>query len=89
MGDPTSCANSDSAAFRYALLDNRYRNIFVRVIVVYDQDRLGDEYVAFDVNLVLGRYDAIGADGAIVLNHNHWLTGGVVCGRVEPRALSQ
>ncbi|MGB7727495.1 MAG: hypothetical protein WBL50_05650 [Candidatus Acidiferrum sp.] len=89
MGDPASLANSDSSALRYTLLDNRYRDVFVRVIVVYDQDRLGDEHVTFDVNLVLGRNDAISANGAIVLNHNHRLTGGDVGGWVKPCALSQ
>ena len=89
MSDPRSLANSDSAALRHTLLDNRHRYILIRVIVVYDQDRLGNQYITFDVNQVLGRYDAIGANGAIVLNHNRWLTGGVVGGRVEPRALSQ
>ncbi len=88
MGDPASLPNSNSAALRYALLDNRYGDIFVRVIVVYDQDRLGDEYVTFDVDEVLGGNNAVGAYVAIVLNHNRGIPFGVVVGDVEPRAFS-
>ncbi|MGD0965402.1 MAG: hypothetical protein ABSA57_16050 [Candidatus Acidiferrales bacterium] len=39
-------ANSDSAARRNALLDNWYCDIFISVIVIHNQDRLGDEHIA-------------------------------------------
>lgn len=89
MSDPTSLANSDSAALCNTLIDNRRVDIFVRVIVVHNQDVLGDKHIAFDVDQVLGRYDAIGAYGAVVLNHNQGLPFGVVGGGIEPRAPSQ
>jgi hypothetical protein len=88
MGDPGSLANSDSAAFRNALLDDRHIDIFILVIVVHNQDRLGDEHVVFNVNLVLGGYNAVGADGAIVLNYDRGLTFGILVGDIEPRAPS-
>lgn len=88
MGNPTSCANSDSAAFRYALLDNRYRNIFVCVIVVYDQDRLGNEHIALYIDLVFGRNNAVGAYVAVFLNYNRGIPCAVLVGDVEPRAFS-
>jgi hypothetical protein len=50
MGDPRSLANSDSAALRKTLVDNWYREIFVRVIVVHNDDLLADEHIMFQVD---------------------------------------
>jgi len=81
-------ANADGTALGNALLYDWYFNIFVRVIVVHNQHRLGDEHIPLYVDAVLGGDNAVSAEGAIVLNYNHGLTCGVLGGDVEPRAIS-
>jgi hypothetical protein len=88
-GDPGSLAYAYSSASCDALLDNRHRDVFVRVIVVDDQNPLGDEHITLDVNAVFGGNDAVGAYRAIVLDHNGGVTRGIWIGDVQPRALSQ
>jgi hypothetical protein len=72
--DPASLANSDSAALRNTLFDNGYRYIFVGVIVVHNQNPLGDEHITFYVDEVAGRYNRLGTYSAIVFNHDRGLT---------------
>jgi hypothetical protein len=45
MAYPGSSANPDSAALRNTLIEDWYLDIFVRVIVVHDQDLLGDIHI--------------------------------------------
>jgi hypothetical protein len=89
MADPRSLADTDSAAFCKALIDNWHCDIFVRVIMVNNKDRLADDYIAFQVDSVLGGYNTAETYVAIVIKHNRGLTRGVVGGGVEPRVLSQ
>jgi hypothetical protein len=42
----------------------------------------------FNVNAILGGYNAVGADGAIVLNYDRGLTFRILVGDIEPRAPS-
>src|SRR5208282_5081618 len=68
--DPGSLANPDSAAFRDTLIDDRCRDIFIGMIMVYNQHPLGDENITFYVYLIFGGDDSVSSNGAIVLNYN-------------------
>jgi hypothetical protein len=45
--DPRALANSDLAIPRNTLIDDWYSDIFVRVIVVLNDDLLADEHITF------------------------------------------
>lgn len=89
MADPRASANSDSAIPRNTLVDNWYRDIFVRVVVVDQNDRLRNDHVTFQVDSILSRYNTPEAYVAVVLKHNYGLARGVLSGDTEPRVLFQ
>ena len=89
MSDVASAADSDSAAFCDSLVDDRYIDVFIRVIVIHDQHRAGHEYIVLDVDLIFGGNDAARTDCTVVLDYDNGLTMRVVDGRVEPCPLPQ
>ena len=89
MADPGSLANTDCSAFRNALIENWHCDIFVRVIVVHNYDHLADQYIAFQVDSVLGGYDTAETYMTIVVQHDCGLACRILGGDTKPRVLSQ
>jgi len=89
MADPTPSANPDPATFINALFDNWHHDVFVYVIVVHNDDRLADKYVALQMDLIPGGYDAAVSYMTVILNYNYGIPLRIINGNVEPRVLSQ
>ena len=89
MTDPRALADSDSSPVVKALTDDRDGNVFIRMIMIDDQHRLGNDDIALYVDSVLGRNDAPIAYVAIVINHNDGFTCWILGGDIEPGILSQ
>jgi hypothetical protein len=87
--DPTSLANSDSATLRNTLFHNRDIYIFISMIVVHNQNPLGDEHVTFYVDEVPRGDNRVGTYSAIILNNDRGLIRGVRVRDIKPRILSQ
>jgi|ERR1700722_1987506 len=87
MADPTSFADADSATLRDTLIDNWLRDVLIRVIVILNQDRLGDEHITFQVDSILRGYDTIGAYVATVIKQDRGIARAAIIGDIEPRAL--
>ena len=59
------------------------------MIVVHDQDPLGDKHITFYVNEVPRRYNRLITYRTIILNNNRSFSGGVHLGYIEPGILSE
>jgi hypothetical protein len=74
MANPRALADSDSSACCNALDNNGKRWVVIFVIMILNQHRLRDQDVAFQVDIVLGGYDGIRANCAVVINYNQGVT---------------
>lgn len=86
--DPGSFADSDRPALRDALLDNGDFDLLVSMIVVLNHDLLTDEYIAFYVNAVLARDDAVVTYVTTIINHDGGVTNRIVSCNVEPHMIT-
>src|SRR5262249_60654113 len=84
VADPRSFSNADPATWSDALCNDWHGGIFVRVIVVQDQDVLSNVDVTFQVDSVLGGYNSSTGYDTVVIDHDRRLTGGVPGCDIEP-----
>jgi hypothetical protein len=88
MANPGAFSDADCAAIGYALSDNWCLDVFVRVVVVHDQDLLGHVNIPFKVDPVPGGHNAAKGDYAIVVDDNRGISCWIVSRDIEPRILT-
>jgi hypothetical protein len=73
VSDEAALSDSNGAALRQALIPDRNRNVFIRMVLVDDQNPLCDQDIPLQMNSIFGVNLATPVNHAIIIDYDYRL----------------